>query len=306
METLHDIKTNLLLEYLDTGSVDAFNFLNNLGDVSIPQFHYPMLKDDSRNKFYETFISEHAQGKILLDVGAGAGYLVALGLKYGAKKIYAVENNWAMVAILQHVYKREILSQRVIVINKDALTLERSDFEEMPEIIIQELFSDNGVSEGVFNIFSHLRQGQILENALVFPTLIKIYAQVAEVISEPNHFLSPVDSFLKKTISYNDKDKWCPRGESICVLEIDITRFDKKIIKKMNFDFSQNGNGIRFWFECSDRKGEQVLSNDVSKHDCHWVNLVYPIPKSLHGKNSEVQIIFEKNNFRLFFLKEGA
>jgi predicted RNA methylase len=301
MENIKNLKTDLLLEYLNTGSVDAFNFLNNLGDVSIPHFHYPMLKDEGRNKFYETFLSENAHEKIILDVGAGAGYLVALGLKYGAKKVYAVENNWAMSAILQHVFKTEIFNKRVIVISKDALTLERNDFDEMPQLIIQELFSDNGVSEGVLNIFSHLRQSQILGNAMVFPSLIKIYAQVIAFADEADHFLKPLDSIFVKAIRYDDGIKWIPRGESVCVLETDISQYEKKIIKKINLDLPQNGTGIRFWFECSDTSGKQILSNDVSKHDCHWANLVYPIPKLLLGKNRDLQITFERNNFKLFF-----
>ncbi len=301
MDKLENLKIELLSEYLDTGSVETFNILNNMGDVSIPYFHYPMLKDERRNKFYEIFLSENAHEKIVMDVGAGGGYLVALALKYGAKKVYAVERNWAMVAILKHIFKKEIASKRVIVIHKDALTLEKKDFEELPQLIAQELYSDNGVSEGVFNIFRHLRKNHFLEKAVVFPNKLKIFAQVVSLQNEADHFLSSVDSFIVKPIRYNDRARWVPCGEEICVLDSDISQYEQKITTKLTFDLGLDATGIRFWFEGSDTSGKHVLSNDVSKHDTCWANLVYPIPKALLGTKRELQIIFEKNNFKLFF-----
>ena len=53
--------------------------------------------DSQRNTAYENWISENVKDKIVIDLGAGSGILCYLAVKYGAKKVYALERKGRLI-----------------------------------------------------------------------------------------------------------------------------------------------------------------------------------------------------------------
>ncbi len=75
--------------------------------------------DSQRNTAYENWISENVKDKIVIDLGAGSGILCYLAVKYGAKKVYALERRGRLI----HRMKK-ILGDTVEYIHADLLETE--------------------------------------------------------------------------------------------------------------------------------------------------------------------------------------
>ena len=75
--------------------------------------------DYQRNKSYEDWISENVKDKVVIDLGAGSGILCYLAVKYGAKKVYALERRGELIDRM-----KEILGNSVEYIHGDLLETE--------------------------------------------------------------------------------------------------------------------------------------------------------------------------------------
>jgi len=75
--------------------------------------------DSQRNTSYENWISENVKDKIVIDLGAGSGILCYLAVKYGAKKVYALERRGELIDRM-----KEILGDSVEYIHGDLLETE--------------------------------------------------------------------------------------------------------------------------------------------------------------------------------------
>ena len=75
--------------------------------------------DFQRNNAYENWISENVKDKIVIDLGAGSGILCYLAVKYGAKKVYALERRGRLIHRM-----KEILGDTVEYIHADLLETE--------------------------------------------------------------------------------------------------------------------------------------------------------------------------------------
>lgn len=75
--------------------------------------------DSQRNSAYENWISENVKDKTVIDLGAGSGILCYLAVKYGAKKVYALERRGRLIHRM-----KEILGDTVEYIHADLLETE--------------------------------------------------------------------------------------------------------------------------------------------------------------------------------------
>ena len=75
--------------------------------------------DSQRNTAYENWISENVKDKIVIDLGAGSGILCYLAVKYGAKKVYALERRGRLIHRM-----KQILGDTVEYIHADLLETE--------------------------------------------------------------------------------------------------------------------------------------------------------------------------------------
>ena len=70
--------------------------------------------DYQRNTSYESWISDNVKDKTVIDLGAGSGILCYLAVKYGAKKVYALERRPELIDRM-----KEILGDTVEYIHGD-------------------------------------------------------------------------------------------------------------------------------------------------------------------------------------------
>src|SRR5665647_114476 len=134
-------------KYLQNRDIQDLNHIKR-HSANFPLDHLIMLKDKPRLEFYRDMISSQVKGKTVLDVGTGSGILTHLALKAGAKKVYSVEYHPVMQGIFMTHFAAEIKSGKVVMIPKDAMKLETSDFKDgRPEVIVNEIFGHNALGE---------------------------------------------------------------------------------------------------------------------------------------------------------------
>jgi hypothetical protein len=76
-----------------------------------------MLKDHTRNQFYDQALKEIVPGKRCIDVGFGTGILSLLALKHGAKSIRAYESNTERYELGLYIISQLGLENQIELIN---------------------------------------------------------------------------------------------------------------------------------------------------------------------------------------------
>ena len=142
--------------------------------------HRIMVNDWYRTSKYEEAISRCIrEGDTVIDYGAGSGILSFMAIKYGAKKVYAIERNYKTARFLRHNIKKANLEDKIEVFVGDAASfIYKNDIVKI-DVVISECIGDhlfeNKMIYEFYNLCDHYRVGrQIPDNIslCMFPHLI--------------------------------------------------------------------------------------------------------------------------------------
>ena len=122
-----------------------------------PFWHYGMLRDTDRTQFYEDIIKKNCAGKTILEIGSGSGLLSALTLQYGAKHVYAVEQNILLAECSKKLIQRLNLENRFTLFEKNSMKLLDSDLPKV-DIILHEIFGSDPFGEFVVPALSDAKR----------------------------------------------------------------------------------------------------------------------------------------------------
>lgn len=152
--------------------------------------------DCQRNTAYENWISENVKDKIVIDLGAGSGILCYLAVKYGAKKVYALERRGRLIHRM-----KEILGDTVEYIHADLLETELPECDiYLHEWLTSELWNEKRFLKNFYKEGDkELEVGHILdliEYAKKHNFIDKLYPNMIE--------LSDIDG--KSTTEWTDID----------------------------------------------------------------------------------------------------
>ena len=117
--------------------------------------HDHMQADGARCAAFADAISEHARGKIVLEIGTGPSALLAvLAARSGAKRVYAVEGDAAAAsAAKQHVEQLvqagSVPAGCILILHKFSTQLSSADLPEPIDLVVHELLGTFASSEGV-------------------------------------------------------------------------------------------------------------------------------------------------------------
>lgn len=110
-----------------------------------------MLNDNGRNAFYDKAL-EFAEGKTVVDIGAGTGYLTALAIKHGATHVTAVEASPKRCGFLQQMMERLGYTDRVTIVNENYL-----DTDIRADIAVSETIGAHIYNENWLMLANHAR-----------------------------------------------------------------------------------------------------------------------------------------------------
>jgi protein arginine N-methyltransferase 6 len=178
-EVAHQEILQLVLEkYIQDPTPKTLNKLRQLHFNNFPNWHFPMMQDQSRLDFYQKSFEGKVEGKVILDVGAGGGLLSALALHLGARKVYAIERHPTLCTILKVIFAEQIKTGQLTIIEKDTKELTVGDFPEDPQVLIHEIFSIDGVGEGVLRAMDDLRRFHFWKDIQLLPHPLQLWMEL--------------------------------------------------------------------------------------------------------------------------------
>ncbi|WP_422064221.1 50S ribosomal protein L11 methyltransferase [Shimia sp.] len=161
---------------------DAQLLNEQLNQMFVPRWHFPMLADTDRNSAYAKAIAAKVQhGDIVLDIGSGAGLTAMLAARAGAKHVYAVEHQPLIAAAAKRVIAANGLSDRVTVINKWSHNIVvGEDIPEKADVVLSEIVDSNLLGEGALATLKHAMTTLAKPNARAIPERGTLMAQLVE------------------------------------------------------------------------------------------------------------------------------
>lgn len=271
---------------------------------SLPRWHLLMLQDKRRLEFYSEIIKRKVAGKIVLDLGTGSGVLSYLALKWGAKKVYSVEDNPALQAVYRHLMKEPLSQGRAELISDDAKFLRLDQFfDGPPEVFIHELFGSFGMGENLIPIFRALQNEKILTSTTqMAPDYLEVFmrpvwseymAKEGLVEAFDGYPLNDLNIFGCQTFWEQDylasrASNWETTGEAQTLFNCNLR--DLVLPKTVELFFKASKcSHLKLWMNIVDTDSGLSHSNDHEVLESHWANSYLTIPFALRGEDFSVE-----------------
>jgi type II protein arginine methyltransferase len=258
---------------------------------SFPTWHFSMMSDETRNSAIENCIKDAGvAGKLVFEIGTGAGLAAMLFAKHGAKKIVTCEVDDQMYSIARKTIAKNNLGDKINIFHgssADFINSVQTNFS--PDIIFTETLDCGVVGEG-FHSIAHDIQKIYTHNTTIFPTNIIQYSYMIE----SNDIYS-----LSSTSFYRDID--------LSVINIYSTKTDfpvryhlyqaksLSVSEKMNsYSYTHNNSQHTAFCKTAYRNGtchgilsffyafygNHVVSNDTRDRS-HWHQGFHPLTKPI-------------------------
>lgn len=291
-----------------------------------PWAQWTMLADKFRSEAYFTALKTHMNSNsIVLDVGSGTGFLSAIALHLGAKKVIAIEETKAANNI------KPILNQLGLHTSANNFALHNMnsfdvELKDEVTIIVSELFGNDAFQEGVIPTLRELGSRLFDKKITYIPQSVTVFFDIVDLYSHSalhrikafltyqnkdfykeeflSNFLSAAGKQLDlEEISFSLPLEKKDYGKATQSTEIGMTRLDpppnfptdpkkhpfygRKSIKIKND--CQNALAL-IWFRVELAKGITISSLATENDACeHWSPIAIPLKKTLN-KNDTIEI----------------
>jgi len=117
----------------------------------VPEWHFPMMNDTSRNRAYARAIARAVRpGMHVLDIGTGSGLLAMLAVRAGAAHVTACEMVAPVAAAARDIVRLNGLADRITVVARRSTELRIGrDMVAPADLLVSEILSSEFVGEGV-------------------------------------------------------------------------------------------------------------------------------------------------------------
>ena len=153
-----------------------------LHQMFVPRWHFPMLADTTRNAAYARAIAAKVRpGDIVLDIGSGAGLTAMLAARAGAKHVYACEQQPMIAEAAKRVIAANGLSDKITVISKWSHNIViGEDIPEPADVVVSEIVDSNLLGEGALATLAHAMASLAKPGARAIPESGTVRAQLVE------------------------------------------------------------------------------------------------------------------------------
>nr|CAH7764952.1 unnamed protein product [Callosobruchus chinensis] len=158
-------------------SMETDEYFESYEDLGV---HKLMLQDTPRNKAYRDSINDNKdlfKDKIVLDVGAGTGFLSVLCAQAGARTVYAVEAS-SVYVLAEELAEENNLSGVIKVLNG---RVEDIALPEKVDIIVSEWMGFYLLHEAMLNSVIEARDKFLKPDGLLFPESATLYSAPCSV-----------------------------------------------------------------------------------------------------------------------------
>lgn len=281
---------------------------------SFPLWHLKMLKDIPRLHFYREMLKNNVKDKVVLDVGAGSGVLSHLAIKYGAKKVYFIERDPLFQNVLSFTLEESIREGRAVLLPIDAKELTLQHFDELPEIIVHEIFADDGLREEVLPVFQHLETLGLLKSAVMLPEEFEMVVTPVLAPQLTNDYaLVDFDGFPLANLSllscmtsiHVDYNYFQNLDVAKCGEEVSLFKCNLKhphIDNSFEIEIQSNQPPSHLALSMRIHHQGQVLQTSFLKGNSHWHNIYYAITKDMRANFLKARFKVLKNSINLWEL----
>lgn len=269
----------------------------------VPQWHFAMMNDASRNDAYEVAISRAVAGKRVLDIGTGGALLSLMAAHADAKSVVSCEAVGIIAWQARDIVARNRLSDRITVIPKRSTELiVGQDLPERAEVLITETFSSNVIDEGILPTIEDAHQRLLVPGATIIPVAASAMGfLVGGGVLQDMLFVDRIKGF-----DLNSFNEFAPPrlvvpldGVPHDVLsdDVELLRFDLRSQffpmagRECTMLVTKPGLciGVAQWIQL-ELDAETTYRNRPlpGGHNTHWPNIVYRFPKPLTVKLGDV------------------
>ncbi len=157
----------------------AYNNPDGNGSLGL-SYHYELLSDQRRLGPLRRAIALTANGRRVLESGAGSGILSILAAKAGARMVYTIEQDPKVSAFTRYNVERSGYSNIIRIIEKDTRCVSLHDIDDLPvDMVIAEHLSTWQVTEAQIPVMNHINKTLATETAIRIPESLVNYAELA-------------------------------------------------------------------------------------------------------------------------------
>lgn len=336
-----DADSHLFLShiYRDQGSFDdaiihhnkALALNSNLHKVEeyaqkIPQWHFDMLADSTRNEAYEQAIINNVKPELkILEIGTGSGLLSMMAVRAGAAQVTTCEMVPELADMARQIIADNGYQHNIKVINKRSDKLEVGtglDMEEKADLLISEILDAGLLGEHVLPSLRHARDHLLKPNAKIIPYNADIYAVAIESetirLANPIKKISGFDlsrfNIFKSITPYNaiqlDNIPHKKMSEEFFADRIDFNNLPEEKngryynAKRLSVKINHTGNidAIVFWFVLN--IDDSVSISTAPKGDTlHWRQAVAILPESVTVTEGDIVELELRQNEQVMTFK---
>lgn len=136
-----------------------------------------MVCDRTRSDAFERAIARAVPGRIVLDLGAGSGFLSHLALKHGAKKVYAIDGDAGALRLASALAQRFPQPERFVPIFGVSMDV---DLPERVDVIVSETLDSTGIGEKVHIAIADAATRFLAAGGQVIPYRLDMYLALGE------------------------------------------------------------------------------------------------------------------------------
>lgn len=137
----------------------------------VPSWHFSIVRDCSRNTAYEEALHRHAQGKRVLEIGAGSGILAMMAARAGAKEVISCEYNPALAAVAREIASLNGYSNRIKIVAKHSRDLKIGEDLDQPfDVLVSEIVSSDLLGQDVLGCMENAIGRLTHSNACIIPS----------------------------------------------------------------------------------------------------------------------------------------
>ena len=259
------------------------------GLYDTPGIHHAMLRDEVRNEAYRVALHQAVRpGDVVLDVGAGTGFLSLLAAQAGAGRVYAVERaSVARIAAL--LARRNGLGDRITVVHGD---IEQVQVPEPVDVIVSEWLGVYAVDENLLAPVLTARDRWLKPGGRLLPD--RVVSLLAPVWVRPLEYLrsAPYGLDLGPVSGPGPHEVvWPRRGldpEDVCaeprpLWTVDLTRFPAWQARlpfeaALTFELpaATRVNALAAWFDAA-FGDTTTLRTAPDAPPTHWNQFVFPL-----------------------------
>ena len=303
--------------------ISALNLYNTIKKNLVPGWHARMMNDNLRNEFYFNALKEKIKSNsTVFEIGAGSGLLSIISSKLGAKNIYSCEKNKHIYNLAKEIIAENGLQKNIKLFNCSSYDiLPNNHFDNLPDIIVSELISNEFLAEGVLEIINDAKKRLLNKKFEIIPEVGNINISLIgggrlkkylDINNYRNINLQKFKNFTPKkiTLNYDLIHEDDLLSNCVSIFDFDFTEddfnknFEKSIIlKTLKKEICY---GVIQWVRIAMKSGLEYENKPGQKNvNYHWDPVIYLFDKPLLvEENQEIEINCKRDNMMVwFFLK---